>query len=705
MLAKGFRLHGLNVKSQCAEQLALVPQAVSTLAWRRSMLVGSKKYDLLVLVKSVVLRLIRLGIFLFGPDMFLRQLVGVIAVISLRHSFWYMRKASRAVRSSLLSMISMKELENRELRNRRAKSKDYENFRRLGEELDKAEGLHEWKRDDQSSLFDASMLKSRTKQYLELMEKRDVEGCLYLIRHELLRKHFGVCNPKLFQVTHTGTKHVVEKYVDTVCQAMTWAALEHHEHSNPSQTQVKVTEKIAFFTETKHSFGRCALLLSGGAQLGMYHFGVIKALHKNGLLPKIISGTSAGSIVLGMIAGRTDDELNAMWDENFSWTKHFKTDFFGGFDFKRFVRCRGESLYSTDALSQVLKHNIGDWTFLEAFDRTGRICNVTVSGVSGNTNFPMLLNYLTAPNVLIWSASVASCAVPGIFEPRELLAKDRYGKIVPYFPGGLRWRDGSIQNDLPMTRLTEMFNVNFFIVSQVNPQAMLFSGGGFASSRGPIYRTAQFLRREVKQYLLSLSEFGLGTAGQRVSPWLRPVGISAIGLLVQEYEGDITIFNGKGMREIPGLLTNGSEKTLREYTRTSERTAWRHIPQIENSCKIEFVMEEILRQLRAESLERRRAQKITLASARRNSFSCDGHLLKEMISKDLGLKRLPSFQQEMFSRSAGEESPKNEKEDNAKTSSQPSDQSVQKQFLEPFKGAPFVSHQSMLNLLAVAEDD
>ena len=32
-----------------------------------------------------------------------------------------------------------------------------------------------------------------------------------------------------------------------------------------------------------------------------------------------------------------------------------------------------------------------------------------------------------------------------------------------------RWRDGSLETDLPMRGLAEMFNVNYFLVSQVNP--------------------------------------------------------------------------------------------------------------------------------------------------------------------------------------------------------------------------------------------
>jgi TAG lipase/steryl ester hydrolase/phospholipase A2/LPA acyltransferase len=35
--------------------------------------------------------------------------------------------------------------------------------------------------------------------------------------------------------------------------------------------------------------------------------------------------------------------------------------------------------------------------------------------------------------------------------------------------------DGSVGNELPMNQLSELFNVNHFIVSQVNPNSALFS--------------------------------------------------------------------------------------------------------------------------------------------------------------------------------------------------------------------------------------
>lgn len=45
----------------------------------------------------------------------------------------------------------------------------------------------------------------------------------------------------------------------------------------------------------------------------------------------------------------------------------------------------------------------GSITFREAFERTGRVLNVTVVPFGGHGP-PKLLNHLTAPNVIIWSA-------------------------------------------------------------------------------------------------------------------------------------------------------------------------------------------------------------------------------------------------------------------------------------------------------------
>jgi len=42
--------------------------------------------------------------------------------------------------------------------------------------------------------------------------------------------------------------------------------------------------------------------------LGFYHVGVVKALMTNGLMPRVLGGSSAGSIVTAIVATRTDEE-------------------------------------------------------------------------------------------------------------------------------------------------------------------------------------------------------------------------------------------------------------------------------------------------------------------------------------------------------------------------------------------------------------
>ncbi|KAL3534527.1 hypothetical protein ACH5RR_002988 [Cinchona calisaya] len=110
------------------------------------------------------------------------------------------------------------------------------------------------------------------------------------------------------------------------------------------------------------------------------------------------------------------------------------------------------------------------------------------------------------------------------------MAKDRSGEIVPYHPpfhlgpeessgtSTRRWRDGSLEIDLPMMQLKELFNVYHFIVSQANPHiASLLRikdlvrayGGNFAA------KLAHLVEMEVKHRCNQILELGfpLGCGG------------------------------------------------------------------------------------------------------------------------------------------------------------------------------------------------
>jgi len=393
---------------------------------------------------------------------------------------------------------------------------------------------------------------------------------------------------------------VVEEYIDQVCGALrfvvdapltSFSAAELRQEDSAEEVVLK--RKLRFFLELRHSLGRSALLLSGGITLGLYHLGVVKALHENGLLPRVISGSSAGSIVAAVVGSATDEEMPEVFREGY-----MKLDFFEkkeeeskkGFMSSSFVRrikrlfTKG-TLLDINVLKSTLQANLGDITFLEAYQRTGRVINISVTPASKN-EYPTLLNYLTAPHVLLWSACLASSAIPLVFQSVELMAKDKNGNVIPYYSEGLTWQDGSLEFDLPMNKLSEMFNVNHFIVSQVNPHVISFSTIGWEHNW--LTRLIHFTKAELKHYAQNVASLGLPFS-------------SMLSVLTQKYEGHITI---KPLRiqakSFQGLLSNPTASRVAFAIREGELEAWKYISIIKNHCDIEFTINECIHSIKAQ---------------------------------------------------------------------------------------------------------
>jgi len=60
--------------------------------------------------------------------------------------------------------------------------------------------------------------------------------------------------------------------------------------------------------------------------------------------------------------------------------------------------------------------------------------NISVTGYKEHEG-SRLLNYITSPNVIIWTAALASCSLPYVFDPVTLLCKNEFGHIVNYSTG------------------------------------------------------------------------------------------------------------------------------------------------------------------------------------------------------------------------------------------------------------------------------
>ena len=225
-------------------------------------------------------------------------------------------------------------------------------------------------------------------------------------------------------------------------------------------------------------------------------------------------------------------------------------------------------------LRRFLPTVLGDRTFAESLRHSRRILNITVSPLRKH-QVPRLLNYLSAPQALVNSAVLASCAVPVAFKPVQLMSRRR-GKVEPWMKSE-RWIDGSVQTDLPFDSLRQMLNINHFITSQTNPLVLpmlnlyatrpgLAAALARAGSNMYLHGSAQLLdilRRQLPLRSLNTS-----------STWRTPIHN-------QTYASrDMHIQMPFRPLLYPKILTNPSPGEFHDYTRMGELATWPRIAMI-----------------------------------------------------------------------------------------------------------------------------
>ena len=111
----------------------------------------------------------------------------------------------------------------------------------------------------------------------------------------------------------------------------------------------------------------------------------------------------------------------------------------------------------------------GDMTFEEAYKKTGRILCITLSATTKKAP-PVILTYVTAPNVVIASAVIASAAVPGFVSPMMLHIKDPITGVVTQQCENKdqMYYDGSIEQDIPTAVSLQQTRSNR--TTQANPK-------------------------------------------------------------------------------------------------------------------------------------------------------------------------------------------------------------------------------------------
>eukprot|EP01100_Stratorugosa_tubuloviscum_P000905 TRINITY_DN11_c1_g1_i1.p1 TRINITY_DN11_c1_g1~~TRINITY_DN11_c1_g1_i1.p1 ORF type:complete len:704 (+),score=255.15 TRINITY_DN11_c1_g1_i1:124-2112(+) len=476
--------------------------------------------------------------------------------------------------------------EIRALHIQRKQANTYKEWYEISLMLDALEGNEKWKQDNHSNIYDYQIIEQHLQHLRGLSAMGDEAGLLMALRGGLLRKIGNIHDQKLYNNTYSGTKHLIEDYLNEVVKHLNYFYEYNSNYFIRDKKKSTFRNKFDFFYEIRQAYGRSALLLSGGAALGMYHFGTVKCLSEQNLLPKVICGSSVGSLIASLIGVTTDENMHKLFEcDVINYNAFTRVGEKGSIKRKIHRLLTKGVLMDITLLQECIRSNLGDVTFKEAFENTGRILNITVASTS-KYQLPIILNYLTAPNVLIWSAAAASCALWGLYEPANLMAKDHFGNIGIYSFPGVKWNDASPQTDLPMNRLSEMFNVNYFIVSQVNPHVAPFLRD--SSSSGWLNTLRRLISSEVAHRLQQMAELGI----------LPSLFCKLQPLITQSYMGDITIIPKFYLSAYLKIISNPTEQFRQECIVVAEKSTWPKIDIIKNNLFIERTLEKIVQSLR-----------------------------------------------------------------------------------------------------------
>lgn len=464
-----------------------------------------------------------------------------------------------------------------------AEATDYGTWHEAAAQLDRWEGLEEWRQDEISPHYDFELIRARRERLRERRQQQDVKYLMHHLRQGLHWNLGNTSNPLLYGVARTGTKKLIEDYIEEVCAALNYIC------DNDFPT-LPADVKLKFFQDTALSYGRSALMLSGGATLGLFHVGVVKALQQQDLMPLVLSGSSAGAIVAATLGTRNEQEAVGM----------LESDVFYNYFLKRLpakAAWNQRALMDVNQLRRVLEKILGDVTFEDAFETSGRSINITVSPTSQN-QIPRLLNHLTFPHLYVLDAVMASCALPLLFPPVQLQTKHVDGSKSVYMPS-LKWVDGTLKSDLPILRLRRLHNVNHYIVSQTNPHIVPFVQHHRVLQKNVVHHGKELALNTIGRQaenlvnlMYQLTPFGIGR---------RRLG-SLQSILEQDYRGNITVVPQFRLRDYWGIVSNPTPRMVDSLILEGERATWARIAMIRNQTRISQTLERCVTRLRTRNV-------------------------------------------------------------------------------------------------------
>ncbi len=326
--------------------------------------------------------------------------------------------------------------------------------------------------------------------------------------------------------------------------------------------------------------GETALMLSGGGKLGNYHIGVIRVLHEGGLLPRVISGSSAGSIMAAMVGSRTDAELRGMLSDG---ARTLISD-----------TISGELDYDVTTLQQdkvktLIARVVPDMTFAEAHAVSGRDINIAVARARAGEPGRVLSAQAT-PNVLLRDAVLASCAVPMIYAPVVLRQRTKGGQVSA-FANGAKWVDGSVYADMPARLLKSEFGVIRTVASVVNPLELPFLTD--PDAHGALVHGIATLANDVARstgsmWISMMLPFvrRVPVAGHMMAMWQQVID--------QRIEADVIIAPGTRFFDPMTLLQQASAEQMVDFIAEGDAAVTARLPLIAPALTLEATLRSLM---------------------------------------------------------------------------------------------------------------
>jgi len=458
-----------------------------------------------------------------------------------------------------------------------AAAETYAEWAEAAQMHDQISGKEDWKKEEESSLYDYQIIRARLDGLRKCRANGDDKGLLFTLNEGIHGNLGGMGNAALHTVAKFGTKQLINEYIDEIASALLYLG-------KLDNAEISFEEKLDFFHRASHCFGRTALMLSGGAALGNFHLGVIKALVEEDLMPRVVSGASAGSVFAAMVGTNKRDKLKEFFKvENLLTASQEEANVI-----KRLWH-NGYQKIDRDGVVDIINNYIADLTFEEAYELTHQHINITVSPAEPHQK-PRLLNAITSPNILVRSAVLASAAVPGIFPPVTLMAKDNDGVVKPYLP--LRkWVDGSFSDDLPAKRLARLYGVNHYIVSLTNPFVLPWATDP-AHGGNLLNLASRALKMGMREYATFLGN--LNRRFMKGFPRIESTLSLYYSVLSQSYTGDINIIYQFYLKDPRRLMTLLTPEEMMEMIRHGERATWPKVEAIRSCTRIGRILDDLL---------------------------------------------------------------------------------------------------------------